>query len=127
MGGSEGQNATAILVGTKERYKAILFKLFKRLLSVAIHNTMVMYHLLPHIKNIGSLKFRLSLAQGLVEKHGSGAPRPIHDCPSIELLSERLRESNFAEHIPALERRRNLKKKCVVFASIQSSVNAGLY
>jgi hypothetical protein len=41
-----------------------------RLLSVAILNSMVMYQSLSNNKNIESLKCRLSLSQGLVEKHG---------------------------------------------------------
>jgi hypothetical protein len=45
-----------------------------RLLNVAIHNSMVMYQSLPNNKNIDSLKFTLSIAQGLVEKHGTGVP-----------------------------------------------------
>jgi hypothetical protein len=42
-------------------------KLFKRLLSVATHNTVVIYQCLPNNKNMDTLKYRLSLAQGLVE------------------------------------------------------------
>jgi hypothetical protein len=86
MGGTEG------LAGTKKKGTKRYLKLFKRLLSVAIHNTMVMYQSRPYKKNTGSLKFRLSLAQGLVEKHGSGVPRPVHNCPSTEFLPKRLTE-----------------------------------
>jgi hypothetical protein len=49
-------------------------KLFKNLLSVTIHNAMVIYQCLPDNKNMKPLKFRLSLAQGLMEKRGSGVP-----------------------------------------------------
>lgn len=37
-------------------------KLFKRLLGVAIRSTMVIYLCLPNNKNMGTLKFRISLA-----------------------------------------------------------------
>ncbi|XP_023725727.1 piggyBac transposable element-derived protein 4 [Cryptotermes secundus] len=47
-------------------------KLFKRLLNVAIHNSMVIYRSHPNKQNLDTLQFRLSLVQGLVEKHGSG-------------------------------------------------------
>jgi hypothetical protein len=53
-------------------------KLFKRLLNVEIHNTMVMYRSLPNNENIYSPKFRLSLTQGLMESNCSGDLRPVH-------------------------------------------------
>ena len=57
-------------------------KLFKRLLNVAIHNAMVIYRCLPNNKNMDTLKFRLSLAQGVVEKHSSGVLRRVYG-PSV--------------------------------------------
>jgi hypothetical protein len=89
-GGSEGWNATAILAGMKEMYQ-VVFKLFRRLLRVAIHNALIIYRSLPNNKSIDSLKSRLSLAQGLMEKHGSGIPCHVHGCPAIEPLPERHR------------------------------------
>jgi hypothetical protein len=65
-------------------------KLFKQLLNVAVHNAMVIYRCHPNKKNIDTLKFRLSLAQGLVEKHGSGVPRPVYGRPSVEPPPKRL-------------------------------------
>jgi hypothetical protein len=75
-------------------------ELFKRVFIGAIHNAVVMYRSFPNNKNIDELKFRLSLAQGSVEKHGSGVSLPVHGHPSIELLSQRLTEQ-FMDHIPA--------------------------
>jgi hypothetical protein len=54
------------------------------------------YHkCLPNNRNIDSLKFRLSIAQGLVEKHGSCVPCPVHGCPSNEPPPKRLTERHF--------------------------------
>jgi hypothetical protein len=50
---------------------------------------------------MGTLKFRLSLAQVLVEKHGSAVPCPVYSCQSLEPPTKRLRERHFLEHIPA--------------------------
>jgi hypothetical protein len=49
-----------------------------------------MYRCLPNNKNIDSLKFKVSLAQGLMEKHGSGVPRPVYGRPSVEPPPKRL-------------------------------------
>jgi hypothetical protein len=68
------------------------FKLFKRLLDVEIHNAMVMYWSLQNNKNIDSLQFWLSLAQSLIEEHGSGVPPPVYGRPSFELPPKRLTE-----------------------------------
>jgi hypothetical protein len=89
-------------------------KLFKRLLSVAIHNSVVIYQCLLNNKNTVSLKFRLSLAQGLVEKNNSGVPCPVHGHPSIELPPKRLAEQHFLEHIPATGKKARPKRKCVM-------------
>jgi hypothetical protein len=66
----------------QERGTNWYLKLFKRLPTVMVHNAMVMYQSIPN-KNRDSLKFRLSLAQGLMEEHGSSVPPPVYDHPSI--------------------------------------------
>jgi hypothetical protein len=53
-----------------------------------------MYHTL-HNNNTDSVKFSISLAQGLVEKYSSCVPDPVHSNPSTELLPKRLRERLF--------------------------------
>lgn len=68
-------------------------KLLKRLLNVAIQNIMVLYYWsLPINRNRGSLKFGLSLAQGLVQMHSSGVSCPVHGHPSNKLLPKRILE-----------------------------------
>jgi antibiotic biosynthesis monooxygenase (ABM) superfamily enzyme len=52
------------LIGRQKGTKGYL-KLFRRLLSAAIRNAMVMYWSIPNNKNIGSLIFRCSLANAL--------------------------------------------------------------
>jgi hypothetical protein len=81
-------------------------KLFKRLLNVAIHNTMVIYQCLPNNKNMDTLKFKLSLSQGLVEKHSSAVPRP-----SLEPPPKRLTERHFFEHIPTTGKKAKPQKR----------------
>jgi hypothetical protein len=81
-------------------------KSFKRLLNVAIYNAMVIYHCLPNNKSMDTLKFRLSLAQGLLEKHGSAVPRPVYSRQSLEPIQSDISWSVF----PTQERRQNLKK-----------------
>jgi hypothetical protein len=51
---------------------------------------MVIYQCLPNNKNMDTLKFKLSLAQGLVEKHGSAVPHPVYGCPLLEPPPKRL-------------------------------------
>ena len=67
-------------------------KLFKRLLNVAIQNSMVIYRSHPKKQNLDTLQFRLSLVQGLVEKRGSGVRRPVHGPPSVQTPLKRLTE-----------------------------------
>jgi hypothetical protein len=55
-------------------------------------SAMVMFQSLPNNKNIDSLQFRLSVAQGLVEKHSSGVPCPVHGHSLAEPQPERLTE-----------------------------------
>ncbi|PNF34159.1 hypothetical protein B7P43_G18264, partial [Cryptotermes secundus] len=85
-------------------------KLFKRLLNVAIHNVMVIYRCLPNNKIMGTLKFRLSLAQGLLENYGSGFAHPIYGRPSVVPLPKRLAERHFLECIPVKGKKQSLKK-----------------
>jgi hypothetical protein len=75
-------------------------KLLKRLLNVAIHNSMVIYRSHPNNEKMGTLQLRLSLAQGLVEKRGSGVRRPVHGRPSVQPPPKRLTERHFLERIP---------------------------
>jgi hypothetical protein len=37
-------------------------------------------------------KFRLSLPEGLMEKHDSGVPCPVYGCPSIDPSFKRVTE-----------------------------------
>ena len=67
-------------------------KLFRRLLNVAIHNSMVIYRSHTNKQNLDTLQFRLSLVQGLVEKHGSGVRRPVHGPQSVQPPLKRLTE-----------------------------------
>jgi hypothetical protein len=50
----------------KEKYVTVS-KIIQVATHVAIHNEMVIYRCLPNNKNMDTLKFRLSLAQGLME------------------------------------------------------------
>jgi hypothetical protein len=61
-----------------------------------------------------SLKFRLLLAQSLVEIHDSGVSCPVHSHPSIELPAKRLTEQHFLKHIPASGKKAKLQGNCVV-------------
>jgi hypothetical protein len=88
-------------------------KLFKRLLNVAIHNTKVIYRCLPNNKNVDTLKFRLSLAQGLFKKYGFVVPRAVYGRPSLEPLPKRLTERHFLEHIPATGKKAKPQQKNV--------------
>ncbi|XP_021913223.1 piggyBac transposable element-derived protein 4-like [Zootermopsis nevadensis] len=88
--------------------------LFKRLLNVAIHNAMVMYRCVPNNKNIDTLRFRISLAQGLVEKHGPGVPRPVFGRPSLEPPPKRLSERHFPDRIPPTAKKARPQRKCVL-------------
>jgi hypothetical protein len=88
--------------------------LFKRLLNAAIHNTTVIYQCLPNNKNMDTLKFRLSLAQGLVEKQGSAVLRPVYGRQSLEPLPKRLTERHFLERIPSTGKKAKPQKRCTV-------------
>jgi hypothetical protein len=89
-------------------------KLFKRLLSIEIHDAMVIYRCLPNNRNLDTLKVRLSLAQGLVEEHGSAVHCPVYGRPSLEPPPKRLTQHISWSIFPPQERRQNLKKdvKC---------------
>jgi hypothetical protein len=60
---------------------------------------MIVHRSLPSNKNIDSLKFRLSLAQGLLEEYSSGVLYIVRGHP-IAL-----------PHIPSTGKKANLKKK----------------
>jgi hypothetical protein len=61
-----------------------------------------------------TLKFRLSLAQGLMEKHGSAVPHPVYGRQSLEPPPKRLTERHFLEHIPATGKKAKPQKRCIV-------------
>jgi hypothetical protein len=92
-------------------------KLFKRLLNVAIHNAMVIYQRLSNNRNMDTLKFRLSLAQGLVEKHSSAVP--VYGRLSLEPPPKRLTERHFLERIPATGKKAKPQKRCIVLRTWQ--------
>jgi hypothetical protein len=91
-------------------------KLFRRLLNVTINNSMIIYRCLPDNKNMDTLKFRLTLAQGLVEKYGPSVPRPVYGRPSVEPPPKRLTERHFLERIPATGKKAKPQRRCVVCA-----------
>jgi hypothetical protein len=59
-------------------------KLFKWLFNIAIHNSMVIYRSHPNKEKTDTLQFRLSLAQGLMEKRSSGVHHPVHGHRSVQ-------------------------------------------
>jgi hypothetical protein len=61
-----------------------------------------------------TLKFRLSLAQGFVEKHGSAVPHLVYSRLSLEPPPKRLTEQHFLECIPATETKAKPQKRCIV-------------
>jgi hypothetical protein len=85
-------------------------KLHKRLLIVAIHNTSSIGCF--QITKTDSLKFRLSLAQGPMEKYSSGVLCPVHICPSCDSVTRILTELHFVERICQWKEGRALKKMC---------------
>jgi predicted nucleic acid-binding Zn ribbon protein len=91
-------------------------KLFKRLLNVAIHNSIVIYRSDPKKQKMDNLQFRLSLAQGLVERHSSGVRRPVHGRPSVLPPPKRLTERHFPECVPPTGKKAKPHRKCVVCA-----------
>jgi hypothetical protein len=74
---------------------------------------MVQYWSLPNNKNTDSLTFRLSLAQGLMKKHGSGVPHPDYGCPLMDCHLKDVKQ-HFMEHIPATVKNAKPQRKCVV-------------
>jgi hypothetical protein len=91
-------------------------KLFKRLLNVAIHNSMVIYQYHPNKETMDTLQFRLSLVQGLMEKHGSGVLCPVHGRSSVQPPPKRLTERHFLERSPPTGKKARPHRKCVVCA-----------
>jgi hypothetical protein len=61
-----------------------------------------------------TIKFRLSLAQGLMEKHDSAVPHPIYGRLSFEPPPKRLTEQQFLERIPATGKKAKPQKICIV-------------
>jgi hypothetical protein len=60
------------------------------------------------------LKFRLSLVQVLMEKHGSGTPHPVHSCSSIGPPPKRHAQQNFLKRLPATRKKAELQRKYLV-------------
>jgi hypothetical protein len=77
------------------------------LVKLIVDNSMVIYWSHPNKPKMDTLQFRLSLVQGLVERHGSGIC-PVHGCPSVLPPPKRLTERHFLERFPPRERRRDL-------------------
>jgi hypothetical protein len=75
---------------------------------------MVIYQCLSNNKNMDTLKFRLSLAQDLVEKHGSAVPCPVYGRPSLEPPPKRFTEQHFLEHIPTTGKKARPQKRCIL-------------
>jgi hypothetical protein len=89
-------------------------KLFKRLLNVAIQNSMIIYRSLSANNKTGPLTLRLHLIKGLIEKHRPGVPCPVYGCPSIEPPPKRLTECHFLEKIPTTKWKSKPQQQCVV-------------
>jgi hypothetical protein len=53
------------------------------LVQLIVDNSMVIYRSHPNKPKMDTLQFRLSLVQGLVERHGSGIHCPVHGPPSV--------------------------------------------
>jgi hypothetical protein len=69
---------------------------------------MTRYQPLQSNKNIHYLKFRPSLIQGLMEKHGSDVPCPVH-----VLLPKGLKEQHL-EFVPGTGKKIKCQRKCVM-------------
>jgi hypothetical protein len=89
-------------------------KLFRRLLNVAIHKSMVIYRSHPNKPKMDTLQFRLWLVQGLVERHVSGIHHPVHVRPSVVPLPKRLTERHFLERISPAGKKARPHRRCVV-------------
>jgi hypothetical protein len=99
-----------------ERKKCIKWyvKLFKRLLNVAIHNSMVIYRSHPNKQKMDNVQFIISLVQGLVERHSAGVHRPVYGHPSVLPPPKRLTERHFPECIPPTGKKAKPQKICGV-------------
>jgi hypothetical protein len=71
-------------------------KIFKRLLNVAVHNTVVLFRATTGSQKLDYLSFRLALIKGLIETHGLA----VYGRPSVEPPPKRLTERHFFEKIP---------------------------
>jgi hypothetical protein len=81
--------------------------LFKWLINIAIHNNMVIYRSHPNKEKMDTLQFRLLLAQGLMEKHGSGVLRFVHGRLSVQPPPKRRKDISWSI-FPPLGRRQDL-------------------
>jgi hypothetical protein len=99
-------------------------KLFKRLLNVVIHNSMVIYRSHPNKEKMDTLQFRLSLAQGLLEKRGSGVRlNDSRKAISWSVFPPRGRRQDLTEDVWCAQKRArgnnlsivvvNVRQKCV--------------
>jgi hypothetical protein len=110
---SERSDATAILAGKKERYQVEFEIIWETTHCSDMWHSGHVPVTPKYQKHTYSLKFMLSLAQGLVKKHSSGV-HPVHSCPSLEPPPKRLAEWHFLEHIPATGRKAELHRKCML-------------
>jgi hypothetical protein len=72
---------------------------------------MVINQYLPNNKNMDTLKFRLSLAQGLMEKNSSAVSCPVYGHPSLQPPPKTLTARHFLERIPTTGKKAKLKKE----------------
>jgi hypothetical protein len=87
-------------------------KLFKKLLSVAIHNTVVISWYLPNNKNVDTLKFRL-ISMRHPAKHGSAAAPSVYGCLSLEPPPKR-DTATFVGAFPATGKKTKPQKRCIM-------------
>jgi hypothetical protein len=64
------------------------------------HNSMVIYWSHPNKEKMDTLQFRLLLAQGLMEKHGSGVLCPLHGRPSSHCLNDSRKDISWSVFPP---------------------------
>ena len=87
-------------------------KLFRRLLNVAVHNSLVIYN----SQNIAMdhLTFRLKLITSIFETYGRAVKSRKHGRPSVNPPPARLTKRHFIEKIPASGKKAKPQKTCVV-------------
>jgi hypothetical protein len=89
-------------------------KMFRRLLSATILNSMVICRANSQGKGIDRLKFRVDMVQALLVQHGAGVERKVPGRHSTDNTVPRLLERHFSERIPSTERKSMPTKRCVV-------------